>query len=256
MSMSLRPQSVRHHQMDAGAMPSPDGRHFGMPLARSVILAPSSSPLVWPLDRRLHPQDPPPHALRRPGRPAANQKHPWHRIISIHPSVQEPDDDLFLQPDLLAGRSELPVGRVVRVSARADLGGTRRYVGVGDHQGQSQRGDGRRTPAWCDRVLSYDKGLELLGYRRSELALSDHRPVTATYATKVEVFSSRKLQRALTLTDAEVEGGQVCSPFYRSQSALHFIAHGILDHIMVENASVKVALNRITRCFCHGGDSL
>jgi hypothetical protein len=210
-------------------MPSPDGRHFGMPLARSVILAPSSSPLVWPLDRRLHPQDPPPHALRRPGRPAANQKHPWHRIISIHPSVQEPDDDLFLQPDLLAGRSELPVGRVVRVSARADLGGTRRYVGVGDHQGQSQRGDGRRTPAWCDRVLSYDKGLELLGYRRSELALSDHRPVTATYATKVEVFSSRKLQRALTLTDAEVEGGQVCSPFYRSQSALHFIAHGLLS---------------------------
>jgi hypothetical protein len=30
----------------------------------------------------------------------------------------------FLQPDLLAGRSELPAGRVVRASARADLGGT------------------------------------------------------------------------------------------------------------------------------------
>ncbi|PWZ33540.1 Type IV inositol polyphosphate 5-phosphatase 3 [Zea mays] len=89
--------------------------------------------------------------------------------------------------------------------------GSRRYVGVGDHQGQSQsqRGGGRRTPAWCDRVLSYGKGLRLLGYRRSELALSDHRPVTATYAAEVEVFSSRKLQRALTLTDAEVEGGQV-----------------------------------------------
>ncbi|XP_039846224.1 type IV inositol polyphosphate 5-phosphatase 3-like isoform X3 [Panicum virgatum] len=77
-----------------------------------------------------------------------------------------------------------------------------RYVGD-EHKG------GRRTPAWCDRVLSYGKGLRLLSYRRSELALSDHRPVTATYAAEVEVFCSRKLQRALTLTDAEVEGGQV-----------------------------------------------
>ena len=144
---------------------------------------------------------------------------------------------LFLQPDLLAGRSELPAGRVVRASARADLCGTlaraggdgpaeagaeegagvrregvlefaptykyelssRRYVGVGDDQSQSHRGGGgRRTPAWCNRVLSYGKGLRLLGYRRSEL-----------YAAEVEVFSSRKLQRALTLTDAEVEAGQV-----------------------------------------------
>ena len=47
-------------------------------------------------------------------------------------------------------------------------------------------------------MLSYGKGLRLLGYRRSEL-----------YAAEVEVFSSRKLQRALTLTDAEVEAGQV-----------------------------------------------
>nr|CAB3475979.1 unnamed protein product [Digitaria exilis] len=80
--------------------------------------------------------------------------------------------------------------------------GSRKYIGD-EHKG------GRRTPAWCDRVLSYGKGLRLLGYRRSELSLSDHRPVTATYAAEVEVFSSRKLQRALTLTDAEVEGGQV-----------------------------------------------
>jgi hypothetical protein len=41
------------------------------------------------------------------------------------------------------------------------------------------------------------------------MRLSDHRPVMATYAAGVEVFSSRKLQRALTLTNAEVEAGQV-----------------------------------------------
>lgn len=57
----------------------------------------------------------------------------------------------------------------------------------------------------CDRILSYGKGMRLLSYRRTELKLSDHRPVTATYMAEVEVFSHRKLQRALTLTDAEIE---------------------------------------------------
>ncbi|XP_054785557.1 type IV inositol polyphosphate 5-phosphatase 3 isoform X2 [Prosopis cineraria] len=70
---------------------------------------------------------------------------------------------------------------------------------------------GKRRPAWCDRVLSYGKGLRLLSYRRTELKLSDHRPVTAIYMAEVEVFSSRKLQRALTFTDAEIENEEVLS---------------------------------------------
>lgn len=64
---------------------------------------------------------------------------------------------------------------------------------------------GRRTPAWCDRILSFGKGMKLLSYRRSELKLSDHRPVTASYIVEVEVFSPKKLQKALTFTDAEIE---------------------------------------------------
>lgn len=56
---------------------------------------------------------------------------------------------------------------------------------------------GRRTPAWCDRILSYGKGLRLLSYKRAELMFSDHRPVTAVYMADVEVFCHRKLQRAL-----------------------------------------------------------
>ncbi|KAM0891039.1 hypothetical protein ACQ4PT_026655 [Festuca glaucescens] len=81
-------------------------------------------------------------------------------------------------------------------------------IGSGKYIGDDQRG-GRRTPAWCDRVLSFGKGVRLLSYGRSELALSDHMPVAATYAAEVEVFCGRKLQRALTLTDAEVETGEV-----------------------------------------------
>ena len=64
-------------------------------------------------------------------------------------------------------------------------------------------------PFRCDRILSYGKGLKLINYRRSELKLSDHRPVTAIYDVEVEVFSPRKLQRALTFTDAEVENEEI-----------------------------------------------
>ncbi|XP_020220348.1 type IV inositol polyphosphate 5-phosphatase 3 isoform X2 [Cajanus cajan] len=68
---------------------------------------------------------------------------------------------------------------------------------------------GKRSPAWCDRILSYGKGMRLLSYRRAELKLSDHRPVTATYMVEVEAYCPRKLQRALTFTDAEIENEQV-----------------------------------------------
>nr|AAT39210.1 putative inositol-1,4,5-trisphosphate phosphatase [Oryza sativa Japonica Group] len=64
---------------------------------------------------------------------------------------------------------------------------------------------GRRTPAWCDRILSRGKGIRLISYRRGELKLSDHRPVTAVFMADVEVLCHRKLQKALTFTDAEVE---------------------------------------------------
>ncbi|MQL96846.1 hypothetical protein Taro_029525 [Colocasia esculenta] len=68
---------------------------------------------------------------------------------------------------------------------------------------------GRRTPAWCDRILSFGKGMRLLNYRRSELKLSDHRPVSAVFMAEVEVFCHRKLQRALTFTDAEIEESEI-----------------------------------------------
>jgi len=61
------------------------------------------------------------------------------------------------------------------------------------------------SPSRCDRILSFGKGIKLLEYRRSELKLSDHRPVTATYDVEVEVFSLERLQRALTFTTAEIK---------------------------------------------------
>ncbi|KAI4321386.1 hypothetical protein MLD38_034772 [Melastoma candidum] len=46
---------------------------------------------------------------------------------------------------------------------------------------------GRRTPAWCDRILYLGKGIKQLCYQRAEITLSDHRPVKATYMSEVEV---------------------------------------------------------------------
>ncbi|KAF3588437.1 hypothetical protein F2Q69_00030120 [Brassica cretica] len=64
---------------------------------------------------------------------------------------------------------------------------------------------GKRTPAWCDRIIWKGKGMKLLSYRRNEIKLSDHRPVTATFLAEVEVLSPWKLQRALALTYAEIQ---------------------------------------------------
>ncbi|RAL40649.1 hypothetical protein DM860_006719 [Cuscuta australis] len=68
---------------------------------------------------------------------------------------------------------------------------------------------GRRTPSWCDRILSSGKGMRQLNYDRSDIRLSDHRPVKASYIVEVEMFCPRKLQRALTFTDAEVDKEEI-----------------------------------------------
>ncbi|XP_022682765.1 type IV inositol polyphosphate 5-phosphatase 3 isoform X1 [Setaria italica] len=82
---------------------------------------------------------------------------------------------------------------------------TYKYKVNSDKYISDEHKSGRRTPAWCDRILSHGKGMRLLSYKTVDLRLSDHRPVTAVYMVDVEVFSSKKLQRALTFTDAEVE---------------------------------------------------
>lgn len=72
----------------------------------------------------------------------------------------------------------------------------------------------------CDRILSYGKGIRLLRYKRVDQKLSDHRPVTATLMAEVEFLSHRKLQRALTFTDAEIENGDVISEFIGVENIL------------------------------------
>ncbi|KAK7316385.1 hypothetical protein VNO77_35389 [Canavalia gladiata] len=56
----------------------------------------------------------------------------------------------------------------------------------------SRSGEKQRTPAWCDRILWYGKGVEQLHYLRSESKFSDHRPVSALFSTQIEIKSSSK----------------------------------------------------------------
>ncbi|XP_057511812.1 type I inositol polyphosphate 5-phosphatase 2-like isoform X2 [Actinidia eriantha] len=72
-----------------------------------------------------------------------------------------------------------------------------RYVGENPKEGEK-----KRSPAWCDRVLWLGKGIKQLSYRRADIRLSDHRPVSSVFLVEVEVFDHRKLQRALNFTTA------------------------------------------------------
>lgn len=74
-----------------------------------------------------------------------------------------------------------------------------RYVGENPKEGEK-----KRSPAWCDRILWFGKGIKQLSYKQSELRLSDHRPVSSMFLVEVEVFDHRKLQKALNVNSAAV----------------------------------------------------
>ncbi|KAM7259976.1 hypothetical protein ACFE04_015717 [Oxalis oulophora] len=75
-----------------------------------------------------------------------------------------------------------------------------RYVGENPKEGEK-----KRSPAWCDRILWLGKGIKQLCYKRSEMRLSDHRPVTSMFLVEVEVLDHRKLRRALNVNKAAVQ---------------------------------------------------
>lgn len=74
-----------------------------------------------------------------------------------------------------------------------------KYVGE-----DTQEGEKKRSPAWCDRILWLGKGIKQLKYQSAENQLSDHRPVSSIFLVNVEVIDHRKLQRAINFASAVV----------------------------------------------------
>lgn len=51
----------------------------------------------------------------------------------------------------------------------------------------------KRSPAWCDRLLYRGKGrIEQVDYRRHEVRVSDHRPVTGKFRLTIKKISPKK----------------------------------------------------------------
>lgn len=60
----------------------------------------------------------------------------------------------------------------------------------------------KRSPAWCDRLLHRGCGkIEQLEYRRHEVRVSDHRPVTGQFKFTIKRVSPK--QRAMTWADCQ-----------------------------------------------------
>ena len=55
----------------------------------------------------------------------------------------------------------------------------------------------RRAPAWCDRILYRGAGkIKQLTYRRHELRISDHRPVSGLFKMRIKSISENKRAQA------------------------------------------------------------
>ncbi|KAL2320980.1 hypothetical protein Fmac_029949 [Flemingia macrophylla] len=64
---------------------------------------------------------------------------------------------------------------------------------AGDDRRSKQK---RRTPAWCDRILWYGRGLHQLSYVRGESRFSDHRPVYSIFLAEVESISCSQMKKS------------------------------------------------------------
>lgn len=122
-----------------------------------------------------------------------------------HELISRQDWDGLFDNDQL--KSELMKGRTFDgwIEGERSFPPTYKYEFNSEKYASDEPRSARRTPAWCDRILSYGKGIRLASYKTAELNLSDHRPVSAVYMAEVEVLCHRKLQKTLTLTDVEVE---------------------------------------------------
>ncbi|KHG03020.1 Type I inositol-1,4,5-trisphosphate 5-phosphatase CVP2 [Gossypium arboreum] len=75
-----------------------------------------------------------------------------------------------------------------------------RYAGEDQHLREK-----RRTPAWCDRILWYGRGLCQLSYVRGESKFSDHRPVYSVFSAEVVSINHSRIWKNSSCSSARIE---------------------------------------------------
>ncbi|KAH7836467.1 hypothetical protein Vadar_001695 [Vaccinium darrowii] len=75
-----------------------------------------------------------------------------------------------------------------------------RYAGDDMHPKEK-----RRTPAWCDRILWYGRGLHQISYVRGESRFSDHRPVYSIFLAEVESINRSRIKKSMSCSSCRVE---------------------------------------------------
>ncbi|KAG0460112.1 hypothetical protein HPP92_023240 [Vanilla planifolia] len=78
----------------------------------------------------------------------------------------------------------------------------------------------RRTPAWCDRILWYGRGLNQLSYVRGESRFSDHRPVYSIFVAEVETINHSRIKN-MSCPSSRVEIEELL-PFSHGYAELNF----------------------------------
>lgn len=81
----------------------------------------------------------------------------------------------------------------------------------------------RRTPAWCDRILWYGRGLHQLSYVRGESRFSDHRPVYGVFCAEVESVHGRfRKSMSCSSSSSRIEVEDMLLPYSRGYAELSF----------------------------------
>ncbi|KAG2697058.1 hypothetical protein I3843_07G087800 [Carya illinoinensis] len=91
-----------------------------------------------------------------------------------------------------------------------------RYAGDDRHPKEK-----RRTPAWCDRILWYGRGLHQLSYVRGESRFSDHRPVYGIFLAEVESLNRGRIKKSMSCSNARIEVEELL-PYMDGYTELNF----------------------------------
>ncbi|KAF9622575.1 hypothetical protein IFM89_032474, partial [Coptis chinensis] len=92
-----------------------------------------------------------------------------------------------------------------------------RYAGDDMHSKEK-----RRTPAWCDRILWYGRGLHQLSYVRGESRFSDHRPVYSIFSAEVESINRGRNKKNMTCSSSRVEVEELLPYYTHGYADLNF----------------------------------